>query len=191
MPDPFEPSRDAPEEAGSVQPASLRLRRRVLARVRADPEPSGLGSLHALHQLGARRRALGLAVLSVGCAVAILGLVLLAGGGPGTLGSTRVAQGLGGVRASLHRVGGHAELRLSAMPRPPVGEIYEVWLAASRTPPKPTNVLFNVTSSGTAAVEVPGSLRGVRTVTVTAEPIGGSRHPTGPVVITVALRRKL
>jgi anti-sigma-K factor RskA len=191
MPDPFEPSRDAPEEAGQERPASPWLRRRVLARVRAEPEPIGARALGALRRrlTRRRRRRRTLAVLGAGSALAILVGVLLAGGRSGTLGRARVAPSLSGAEASLHRAGGHAELRLSDMPQPPVGEIYEVWLTSSGSAPRPTNALFNVTSSGKAAVEVPGSLRGVRRVTVTAEPRGGSDRPTGPVVLAVALRR--
>jgi len=129
--------------------------------------------------------AAGLAAAGVAIAIVLSGPLL--GAGPGTLGRTRLAGGLGAARASLRKVGGHAELRLSAMPRPPVGEVYEVWLTRPGSRPQPTNALFNVTSEGTAAVEVPGPLAGVGRVTVTAEPVGGSVRPTSAVILTVAL----
>jgi anti-sigma-K factor RskA len=73
------------------------------------------------------------------------------------------------------------------MPQPPVGEVYEVWLGRGDEAPQPTDALFTPTAAGTAAVEVPGSLREVTAITVTAEPRGGSSHPTGPVLLRVVL----
>ncbi len=46
-----------------------------------------------------------------------------------------------------------------------------------QTPPQPTDALFTVTRAGAGSVEVPGSLRGVREVMVTSEPLGGSSAP--------------
>ena len=125
---------------------------------------------------------------------ALLAVALLAGLGlhelqasPHSLGRTRVAAELQGARASLRRIGTHDELRISGMPQPPIGEIYEVWLSRPGARPQPTDALFNVTKSGLGAVEVPGSLRGVREVMVTSEPVGGSRQPTSPAVLSVNL----
>jgi hypothetical protein len=87
--------------------------------------------------------------------------------------------------ASLHDGSGHAELIVSGMPEPPIGEVYEVWLDREGALPRATDALFTVTSAGNGAVEVPGSLRGVREVMVTSEPLGGSSSPTSPAVLRV------
>jgi len=187
MPDPSEQSPERPDRPESTTPAPSELRRRVLARVRAEPEPRRRTILHVL-----RRGLTGRGRVAAGLFAAILiagGVSLIAshGGGTGTLGSAWVARELGGARASLHRVDGHGELMLAAMPMAPIGEIYEVWLSGLGAGPRPTNALFNVTSAGTAAVEIPGTLRGVREITVTAEPVGGSSRPTSPVILSIAL----
>jgi Anti-sigma-K factor rskA len=141
----------------------------------------------ALRRRGARfTMAAGLLALA---AAAILALVIL-GGGRGSLQKAELARGLGGARAILVRGGGRAELRLSGMPQPPIGEVYEVWLSGAHGEPRATNALFTVTSAGTAGVEVPGSLRGVARITVTAEPLGGSPRPTSEVILSVAPRHK-
>jgi len=54
-------------------------------------------------------------------------------------------------------------------------------------PPVPTGTLFGVTSTGTAAVGVPGSLDGVSAVMVTQEPSGGSPAPTTAPLIVARL----
>ena len=54
-------------------------------------------------------------------------------------------------------------------------------------PPAPTSALFDVPADGYTDVDVPGSVRGVRQVLVTAEPAGGSRAPTQAPVIAATL----
>jgi len=80
-----------------------------------------------------------------------------------------------------------AELVVSGVPRPPAGEIYEVWLAPTHGSPRPTNALFGVGANGDASVDVPYDLHHVKTLLVTAEPAGGSQHPTSPPILTAAL----
>jgi len=153
--------------------------------VRSEPDPIWADARSGAQRLLSHRAVLPGAAAAV---VLVAGAVLFApGAGSGTYGSATVARELVGARASLERVDGHAELRLAGMPPPPVGEVYEIWLSGPRPGVHPTNALFNVTSAGTAAVEVPGSLRGVREITVTAEPVGGSSQPTSPVILSVAL----
>lgn len=91
-------------------------------------------------------------------------------------------------RAALHESGSRNELVVSRMPPPPAGHIYQVWLSRRGQPqPAPTNALFNVAADGSATVDVPGSLRGVKAVLVTAEPLGGSRVPSSVPIITASL----
>lgn len=92
-------------------------------------------------------------------------------------------------RASLRRIGTRAELVISDMPQPPIGEVYELWLDRAGRAPEAADALFTVTSSGSAAVEVPGGLRGVGDVIVTTEPLGGSTRPTSLPVLRVPAPR--
>ncbi len=176
MTDPAGPGPKRPERAGHQTPAPKGLRRRVLAGVKSSgPVPVGPSR--------ARRVAGGAAVLI--CAAAGLSLVAaIVGGGSGGNSPSPPA---GSVRASFVVSGGRAELHLAGMPQPPIGEIYEVWVTHTGEPPSPTDALFTPTAGGTAVVEVPGILRGVRAITVTAEPRGGSAHPTSPVVLQIGL----
>jgi hypothetical protein len=104
--------------------------------------------------------------------------------------SSTIALSARTTRASLRRTGAHAELIVSGMPEPPVGEVYQVWLNRPDATPRPTDALFTVTGEGNAAVEVPGSLRGVSDVTVTSEPLGGSASPTTAPVLRLPVRRR-
>ena len=63
-----------------------------------------------------------------------------------------------------------------------------LWVARAGAQPQATNALFGVTHSGSASVNVPGNLAGVRQVMVTAEPLGGSPHPTSAPVVVAVLR---
>ena len=95
-----------------------------------------------------------------------------------------------GARAVVRQVGGHAELVVSGVAPPPPGKIYEIWLArAGSVAPQATNALFGVSRvGGRASVDVPGPLAPVLQVLVTAEPLGGSAHPTSTPIIVAKLR---
>jgi hypothetical protein len=87
--------------------------------------------------------------------------------------------------AQLHVNGGHAQLVARNLPYLPPGRVYEVWLQRGTGAPAPARAFFRVTKVGDGHVEVPGNLNGVTTVTVTAEPAGGSHIPTSrPVIVT-------
>jgi Anti-sigma-K factor rskA len=87
------------------------------------------------------------------------------------------------VTAELRKVGSHLQLVVEGMPAPPPGHIYEIWLEHGTAAPEPTDALFSVTKTGDGSVGVPGDLRGVSDVLVTAEPLGGSLKPTRTPVI--------
>jgi anti-sigma-K factor RskA len=90
--------------------------------------------------------------------------------------------------ASLTVGGGHAQLDISDMPQSAPGHVYEVWLKRSPSGRAiPTDALFTVDADGAASVGVPGSVSGIKEVMVTAEPVGGSRVPTLPVLIAARL----
>lgn len=126
------------------------------------------------------------------CALLAVAVGALAGfgvlsGGPG---GARVLQAsvLGSPGSAKLRVGGgHAELVVSDLEKPPAGMVYEIWLTRPGRPPAPTKALFSVTTSGAAAVTVPGDLHGVSQVLVTEEPPGGSLRPTHPALIVARL----
>jgi len=89
--------------------------------------------------------------------------------------------------AQVRVEGGHAELVVRHLPSPGRARVYEVWLQSAGQPPVPASVLFSVNHAGDADVGIPGRLRGVSAVLVTAEPLGGTRHPTQAPVITARL----
>jgi anti-sigma-K factor RskA len=120
----------------------------------------------------------------------IAAVLLLVGIGAGVLASsalrgtdTVTAQVAGGGRASLEIDDGHGRLVASRLPAPPSGRVYQVWLDKGGKTPEPTNVLFTISRDGSASADVP-SLDGVKRVMVTDEPSGGSRTPTGKVLLT-------
>jgi anti-sigma-K factor RskA len=177
---------DALALAAPQLPAPRRLRRRVRADIRREPRA-------ATATTGPRRsRALfAPAVATVGAAFAFAGVivavVVLGSGGSG--GSRTVGASVTPSTASavVRVVSGRGELILRHMPPPPEGKVYEVWLERDGLKPAPTSALFDVTSSGAGAVDIPGDLRGVREVLVTPEPRGGSLVPTHPPVIVARL----
>jgi len=88
-------------------------------------------------------------------------------------------------RANLEVRDGRARLKVSEMPPPPAGKVYEVWLKPPAGAPAPTDALFSPTRDGSASVDVPGQVSSGDQVLVTAEPDGGSSAPTSePVIIS-------
>jgi hypothetical protein len=115
----------------------------------------------------------------------IAGGILVSGTGESgrTVPAQVVAPSAPRARASLTVGDDRATLRVRDFPPPPRGRVYQVWLKRPGRPPDPTTALFSV-RNGTATVDVPGSVKGVDQVLVTAEPEGGSRQPTrAPVII--------
>jgi anti-sigma-K factor RskA len=174
-------------------PAPVELRERVLETVRSQADVLNAAGHQAdrparpVHQLRRRRFAFAGAGTALAAAVAIVLAIVL--GGSSTNEQVIPGQGAGVAREaqiSLHRRDGRAELLLSHMPQPGAGRIYEVWLVRGKTP-RPTDALFGISSAGSSAVDIPGSLKGVKQVLVTSEPLGGSPAPTREPVISVAL----
>jgi Anti-sigma-K factor rskA/Putative zinc-finger len=91
-----------------------------------------------------------------------------------------------GARADLAVREDRALLVARKLPAPPQGRVYQVWLDRGGSTPEPTSALFTTRGDGSASVAVPGSLRGVRQILVTDEPMGGSKLPTRRPVISVA-----
>ena len=160
------------------------LKQRVMATVRAEANARA-GSEATKRRAAAAPSWLKPAVAGVlATALLAVGLVLTAGGGSSarTYAGTVYAPG---AHASLRRSGSSAELRFSHLPGPPAGRIYQVWLSRAGRAPQPTHTLF---AARTGSVAVRGSLRGVRTVLVTAEPRpNGGLAPTRAPIIVVRL----
>ena len=175
--------RRSPAADALQAPAPRDLRRRVLASVRGEANGS-----HTRRGRGASPRASPVVAALVLVIILAVAAGLYLGAPPsGRSHAAHSHRANAGVRASLRRVGARAELLVAGMPEPPIGEVYEVWLTRSSPAPQPTDALFTVNRSGNASVYIPGSLRGVRKVTVTSEPLGGSIHPTTPPVLSVTL----
>jgi hypothetical protein len=176
--------------------ASEELRERLMASVRSEAEllkAAGAGADRAEPNRSRwRLRRPQLLVTAVAMSVGLLiGAVAIDTGSqaPAThVTSAQLASMPPGARAVLRQVGNHAELLVSGASQPPRGKIYELWLARAGAAPQATSALFGVTRAGNASVNVPGSLAGVRQVMVTAEPLGGSTHPTSSPIIVATLR---
>jgi anti-sigma-K factor RskA len=176
--------------------ASEQLRERVMVRVRSEAEllhAAGAGADRP-QPVRSRLRSRRLQMLTIAGATAVgvlVGAVALDTGSQTPrprVTSAQLASLPSGAKAVLRQVGGHAELVMSGVSQPPSGKIYELWLAREGRAPQPTDALFGVTRSGSASVNVPGNLTGVRQVMVTAEPLGGSPHPTSLAIIVATLR---
>jgi anti-sigma-K factor RskA len=139
-----------------------------------------------------RRRVFGwLSQPAVALACALLLLVgggiaggLIAGGGDEPAARTLTADTtLPGAKVDL-RIGDQgATLVARDMPAPPDGRVYQVWTLKPGGKPVPTTALWTPRADGSADVAVPGSLDGVQSVLVSAEPPGGSAQPTSAPVI--------
>jgi anti-sigma factor RsiW len=170
------------------------LKSRILAVVESEAE-----LLHAAAPESdrPRRRRSRFAWLAPRPALAwgLAALLLLAGAGAGLLGrealdggtKTYTAQVEGGARATVEVTDGRARLVAAGLPAPPAGRVYQVWLDKGGAAPEPTDALFSTRTDGAAAVDVPGSLDGVRRVMVTDEPTGGSQKPTGKLLLSASL----
>lgn len=170
------------------------LRKRVLATVRSEAELlEAAGSRAQLPAPASRRRSPRVSLLGAGVAIAATAAAAVAitiglgSATPERVTSAHILANIRGASASLRQRGSRAELVVAGMPQPPLGDIYEVWLARASSSPQPTDALFGVTKSGSGSVNVPGNLHGVQEVLVTREPLGGSSRPTSPPLLRVAL----
>ncbi len=169
------------------------LRDRIMAEVRREAQLLRAAGDDA-DRVPARRRRIRIAGLSLRPVTAALAAAAAAAsaaagfvvgdvathrsdrGGPQarTVVPARVARDLSaGARASLSREGGATTLHVRGFPRPRRGYEYQVWLGRGERQ-EPTPALFTVGRDGSASVDVPGALRGVRQVLVTPERAGGS-----------------
>ena len=88
-----------------------------------------------------------------------------------------------GASAELLRTGGATVLRVTNMPAPPRGRVYQVWLQRDGHAPVP-DAVFTVDRAGRGSVGVLGDVAGASAVLVTDEPRGGSSVPTRQPVVS-------
>jgi anti-sigma-K factor RskA len=184
-----------PAAAPQVQ-APPALKRRVMAGVREDARRTRTHARDASAELapartarsaGSRRRpALAAAAVAFAVAIAVVAVVLASGSGSQGTRVIRAEVKAPHARAYLSVRSGHAQLTVAGMPQSAPGHVYELWIKRTGAPVS-TDTLFTVTSSGTAAVGVPGGIGGVTAVMVTSEPLGGSPAPTSTPVIVAPL----
>lgn len=180
---------EAPQAVRKELFRTVRSEARAGARTATDPRP---GLLERLGFVGG-----GLSPRFAGMAAALLVAVGVAAG----FGITKATSGGGSsttvLSAAVDRSrvpqasaslvvapgGDGATLRVSGLPAPPAGHIYEVWLRRG-TQVVPVS-LFGVSADGTGAAAIPQGLRGSNLVMVTREVLGGALAPTEPPVISV------
>lgn len=161
------------------------LRRRVVRSIRQEPRAAQDAASTGRVRRPSYRIALVSATSALVAAAVALAIVLVPGSGGPRVVQARVAAPTG--KAALQITGDRAELVVRDLPSPPPGEVYEVWLKAPHQAPSPANVLFKVTSGGSANLSLPDSLRGISEVLVTREPDGGTLVPTHKPLIVAQL----
>lgn len=174
-------------------PAPPALGHRVKAIVRAEAELLNAAGPVADRPYRARRRwrprlaVAGTLAVGVLCG-AVVGVTLIASGTPHTRAISAQVFEPGAehdVSATLDVTGEHATLSVSHFPSPPAGHVYEVWRVVGKRY-VPTDALFSVNTQGSGTTPIPGSLRGVHEILVTAEPLGGTLQPTTKPIIAAS-----
>jgi anti-sigma factor RsiW len=80
---------------------------------------------------------------------------------------------------------GPAQLRVTGLPAPKPGQVYEIWLKrGDQLQPGP---LFNVDATGNGAGAIPDDLEGVSAVLVTRERTGGAKVPSEAPIISARI----
>jgi anti-sigma factor RsiW len=80
---------------------------------------------------------------------------------------------------------GPAQLRVTGLPKPQPGQVYEVWLKrGDQVQPGP---LFNVDAQGNGVGAIPDDLSGVSAVLVTRERTGGAQKPSEAPIISARI----
>ena len=128
-------------------------------------------------------------IAALACAMLLLGVVLggvLLGGGSDAR-TIPFQSSLPQAAAQLEVSDDGATLVAKGLPVPPEGKTYMVWLARPGQAPEPTSALFTPNRDGSATAGVAGDLKGVETVLVNTEPVGGSTTPTSASILTAEL----
>jgi anti-sigma factor RsiW len=172
----------------SVEPfaAPPSLKRSLMAAVREDARPAREPLLARL--FAGFRPQFALAGAAVLLIVAVIAGTQIGGGGDSgkrvvtaVVDRSRVPD----ATAMVTLGNGAGQLRVTGMPRPRPGQVYEIWLKrGDQVQPGP---LFNTDSSGNGAGAIPDDLGGVDAVLVTRERTGGAKKPSEAPIISAKL----
>jgi anti-sigma-K factor RskA len=172
-----------PDSVERVEP-SRELRARILAEAGSDVEHPVAVKATWRPLFSGWRPLAGLAALALVLA-AVGGYAIHGGGSTGGPATTVVAGRAPGVTARMVREGNAATLHLANVDRLPRDEVLEAWVRRNGRV-TPVRGLFVPDRSGRATAMIP-DLRGVDVVMVTAEPRGGSQHPTSAPMVTLEM----
>jgi anti-sigma factor RsiW len=165
-----------------VPPPSLK--RSLMAAVKEDARTAREPFLQRI--LAGIRPQFALAGAAVLLVVAVLVGTQLGGGGGKTVVTAVVDRSrVPDATATLALDKGSGQLRVTGMPRPRAGQVYEIWLKrGDQVQPGP---LFNTDSSGNGTGAIPDDLAGVDAVLVTREKTGGAMKPSEAPIISARI----
>ncbi len=188
-----------PEAVKRVEPPR-ELRSRLMAEVRADARQAGVPANSTDAGPGRRAsdwlRRLGSGPMGLraaaGLTAAVLVVAILAGytignGGSGDGGrvSTIAVGHAPGVTAEVVREGDGGTLRLANVDQLPNDKVLEAWVRREGNI-VPVRALFVPDREGRASTTI-ANMHDVEAVMVTAEPRGGSSHPTSTPIVTIPI----
>jgi anti-sigma factor RsiW len=169
------------------------LKRSLMEAVREDAQPERKPLLERIGLAGLfsgmrPQLAMGLAAVVVAIAVTVTVTQVGGSGGhrvvAGVVDRSRVPDATATVTIPADK-DGPAQLRVTGMPAPKPGQVYEIWLKrGDQLQPGP---LFSVDSSGSGAGAIPDDLEGVSTVLVTREATGGAKTPSEVPIISARI----
>jgi anti-sigma factor RsiW len=169
------------------------LKRSLMEAVREDARPERqplLARLGIDRLFAGIRPGIALAGAAVLVVLAVVVGTQLSGGGDGqrvvagVVDRSRVPDATATVTLPKDR-NGPAQLRVTGMPRPKPGQVYEIWLKrGDQVQPGP---LFNTDHAGTGAGAIPDDLEGVDAVLVTRERTGGAKRPSEAPIISARI----
>jgi anti-sigma factor RsiW len=164
------------------------LKRSLMEAVREDARPAREPFLARL--FAGIRPQFALAGAAAALIVAIVVGTQLSGGDDGqrvvtaVIDRSRVPAATATVTVPKDR-SGPAQLRVTGMPAPKAGQVYEIWLKrGDQVQPGP---LFNTDRSGNGAGAIPDDLQGVSAVLVTREHVGGAKMPSEAPIISARI----
>jgi anti-sigma-K factor RskA len=177
-----------PEAVQRVEPPA-ELRTRIMGEVEADVAQrsprarQGLFSGTGRRRFAALRPAAGLVALLVVTA-GIAGYAI-SGSGSGSDTTTVAAGHAPGVTAKMVRAGDTGTLRLANVHQLPPDEVLQAWVRRGKRI-ESAKALFVPNRDGTATAVI-DRMQDVNAVMVTAEPRGGSDHPTSEPIVALSV----
>jgi anti-sigma factor RsiW len=175
----------------SVEPfaAPPSLKRSLMEAVREDAKPARRPLLERLGFLGGLRPQLAFGAALLLVLGVLLGTQISGGdGGQRVIAAvpdrSRVPDASATVTLPADK-DGPAQLRVTGLPAPKPGQVYEIWLKrGDQLQPGP---LFNVDGSGNGSGAIPDDLDGVNAVLVTRERTGGAKVPSEAPIISARI----